>query len=363
MTRGKFSAVIVANGASQRYGDKNKLAETFFDKTVLQHSIDAFAGLVDEIIVVGGYEFGNGIKCVTGGETRFASVCKGLASVSSDVDVVAIHDGARPFVSRALIERLLNYALEHSSAVPGLSLTDTVWQRDGQFVLQIDRNSLFAVQTPQCYNYSMLTQAVASATKDNYSDESTLFYEKYGNVNFVDGEAANRKITFCGDVPDYKIGVGFDVHAFGEGDGVVLGGVTIPFNKKLIGHSDADVLAHALCDAVLSASNNKDIGHQFPDTDSKYKGANSLKLLRQCVEFAKASNYEVVNVSAVVICQVPKIAPYIDQMAANLASVLNVHQSCVNLTATTTERLGALGQGDGIAVQAQALLKRINWRM
>ena len=361
MKKLKFSAVIVANGTSQRYGDSNKLTEMFLDKTVLQHSLDAFFGLVDEIIVVGNFNI-NGVKCVEGGNTRFQSVLNGLSAVSNDCDVVAVHDGARPFVSRRLVADLLNNALVYDSAVPSLPLTDTVWQRKDDGISLIDRNALLGVQTPQCFKYSMLMQAVASAKYDNYPDESTLFYETFGNVNFVGGEVSNRKITFAGDIPDYKVGVGFDVHAFGEGRGVILGGVTIPFDKKLIGHSDADVLAHAICDAVLSASNNKDIGHQFPDTDDTYKGADSLKLLRRCVALANGSNYEVVNVSAVVICQQPKIAPYIDKMAVNLAAVLNIPQSCVNLTATTTEHLGALGNGDGIAVQAQALLKRIDWR-
>lgn len=357
MTNCKFSAVIVAAGSSQRYGDKNKLDEVFFDKTVLEHSIDVFAGIADEIIVVGNYKI-NGVKCVKGGDTRFQSVKNGLDAVSKDCSIVAIHDGARPFVSRNLVERLINHAVVFDSAVPYLPLTDTIWQRCDDTMSQIDRNSLLAVQTPQCFNYSMLMQAISASTEDGYTDESSLFYQRYGAVGLVTGESTNRKITFRGDVPDYKVGVGFDVHAFGDGDGVILGGVTIPFDKKLVGHSDADVLAHAICDAVLSASSNKDIGHQFPDTDDKYKGANSMELLGRCVSVANGCGYETVNVSAVVICQQPKIAPYIDSIAANIARVLRIAVSCVNITATTTERLGALGNGDGIAVQAQALLKR-----
>lgn len=359
MNHGKFSAVIVAGGTSQRYGEKNKLTETFFDKSVLQHSVDAFVGLVDEIIVVGDYNI-DGVKCVKGGETRFQSVRNGLAVIDEDCDVVAVHDGARPFVSRKLIEDLLNRALSTShSAVPCIPSVDATWATsDNPRPLYDER--VVCVQTPQCFNYSMLAAAFATASNPTYPDESALFYEKYGKVNFVQGQVFNRKVTYFGDCPEYKVGVGFDVHAFGQGNGVILGGVTIPFDKKLVGHSDADVLAHAISDAVLSASDNKDIGRQFPDTDNKYKGANSMELLRSCVKLAHENSYEVLNVSAVVICQQPKIAPYIDEMSANLSQVLNVPQSCVNLTATTTERLGALGNGDGIAVQAQALLKRID---
>lgn len=361
MKQCKFSAVIVAGGTSQRYGDKNKLAEEFFGKTVLQHSVDAFTGLVDEIIVVGDYDI-EGVKHVKGGQTRHQSVLKGLDAVSKDCDVVAVHDGARPFVSRTLVKKLLDVALTTKhSAVPCIPSTDATWSCDNE-PKPLHSSKVVCVQTPQCFNYSMLRSAFETATLGNYPDESALFYEKYGRVNFVDGEVTNRKVTYFGDAPEYKVGVGFDVHAFGQGNGVVLGGVTIPFDRRLVGHSDADVLAHAISDAVLSASNNKDIGHQFPDTDDRYKGADSIQLLKQCVALANDNGYEVLNVSAVVICQQPKIAPHIDRMAANLAQALNVPPACVNLSATTTEQLGALGRGDGIAVQAQALLKRIGCR-
>lgn len=357
MKQGKFSVVIVAAGSSNRYGKEDKLAEVFFDKTVLQHTVDVFLGLTDEIIVVGDYEIA-GAKRAKGGNTRFASVKNGLAAVSPDVDVVAIHDGARPFVSRALAQKLLDCAFRtRHSAVPYTKSVDAVWSVEKE-VRPLNKEALVCVQTPQCFDYKKLLDAFQSANSSDYPDESALFYEKYGAVNLVEGEVTNRKITFWGDVPEYKTGVGFDVHAFMQGNGVILGGVTIPFDKKLQGHSDADVLAHAICDAVLSASGNKDIGHQFPDTDARYKGANSMELLRQCVALAKSSGYEVLNVSAVVICQLPKLAPYLDEITANLSRVLNVSQGCVNLTATTTERLGALGNGDGIAAQAVSLLKK-----
>lgn len=360
MKYGKCSAVIVAGGVSARYGERNKLEEQFFSKTVLKHSVEDFYGLVDEIIVVGDYDI-DGVKCVKGGNTRYESVKNGLAAVAPDTEVVAIHDGARPFVSRQLVESLLcNASLSRHSAVPYVPSSDATWSFSNDCRPLYDL-SVICVQTPQCYNYAMLMEAVKSASRDNYPDESALFFEKYGEVKFHAGEVSNRKITYWGDNPEYKVGTGFDVHAFGEGNGVILGGVTIPFKRKLVGHSDADVLCHAICDAVLSASNNKDIGHQFPDTDEKYKGADSVELLKRCVELARKNSYEVFNMSAVVICEQPKIAPYIDDMSANLARALNISSSCVNLSATTTERLGALGNGDGIAVQAQALLKRINW--
>ena len=275
--------------------------------------------------------------------------------VHKNCQLVAIHDGARPFASKNLVAKLFDEAQAKGSAIPSLPITDTVWDVSTKKVT--DRNNLKAVQTPQVFDFAKIVEAFNKAPHQNYTDESTLFYDVFGELNLVEGDRANVKITYSGDLPTFRIGNGFDVHAFCEGDFVILGGVKIPYNKKLKGHSDADVLAHAICDGVLSASNNRDIGVQFPDTDDKYLGANSMDLLATCVQIAKDSGFEVVNVSAVVICQAPKLAPHIPQMAQNLAKVLGVDVSCVNLSATTTEKLGALGNGDGIAVQSTVLLK------
>ena len=349
------SAIIVAAGESSRFGT-DKLNSELLGKSVLQHSVDAFVGLCDEIIVVG-REI-DGTIYAPGGATRSQSVASGLSKVSHECTVVAIHDGARPFVSRKLVQKLFDEAERYGSAVPRLAVTDTIWQQS-QALKTCNRSEFFTVQTPQVFHFDKILQAF---TKCNlpHTDESTLFFETYEAVHFVEGESTNRKITLPNDLPNYRVGVGFDVHAFGCGgeEGVILGGVKIPFPKKLIGHSDADVLAHAICDAVLSASGNRDIGVQFPDTDDTFLGANSLDLLARCVQMATECGYAVQNVSAVVICQQPKISPHIPQMAQNLAQILKISPSCVNISATTTERLGALGNGDGIAVEAQALLVR-----
>ena len=349
-------AIIVAAGNSSRYG-KDKLNEQLLGKSVLQHSVDVFKRVADVVVVVGQDVVGT--LFAEGGATRFQSVLNGFHLIADDAQgVVAIHDGARPFISREFVERLYNQAEDCGSAVPRLPVTDTVYQKNEYVVEKIDRNTLFTVQTPQVFDVSKLRHALESA-KGNYTDESTLFYDTYGKVNFVDGLRSNIKVTYQDDLPTYKVGIGFDVHPFEKGDGVILGGVKIPFDKKLKGHSDADALCHAICDAILSASGNKDIGHQFPDTDERYVGADSTKLLATCVELACERGYEVVNVSAVVICQAPKISPYIDDMVARLADILKVTPDCVNLSATTTEHLGALGNGDGIAVSAQTLLRRL----
>ena len=349
-------AVIVAAGSASRFG-KDKLNEQLLGKSVVQHSVDIFKDVADRVIVVG--QQIDGTVFANGGDTRFQSVCNGLRLLADcQKGVVAIHDGARPFVTRDFVEQLYREAEQHKSAVPRLSVTDTIYQKNAHGVEKIDRNTLFSVQTPQVFDLNKLRFALENA-KGDYTDESTLFLETYGEVHFVDGLRSNVKVTYQEDLPEYKIGVGFDVHPFESGESVILGGVKIPFNKKLQGHSDADALCHAICDAVLSASGNRDIGHQFPDTDKRYKGADSTKLLAQCVELAKLSGYEVVNVSAVVICQEPKISPHIEKMQEILSKIMHISSFCVNITATTTEHLGALGNGDGIAVSAEALLKRI----
>ncbi len=351
--------VIVAAGSSCRFG-QDKLQQLLLNKTVLQTTIDLFDGLAEQIVVVGNFQTTvAGVTVVEGGTTRQQSVAKGLKALNKRCDIVAIHDGARPFVSRALIQKLFDVASKFDSAVPCLPVTDTLWKTDNGIVPQ-QRDKFFTVQTPQVFNFQKLLAAFEKATNTQkfYTDESALFFDFYGDVHFVEGEFSNKKVTVPADLPQFGIGAGFDVHAFGEGSGVILGGVMVPYTKKLVGHSDADVLTHAICDAVLSASGNRDIGVQFPDTDNKYLGANSLHLLAECVKLAKLNGFAVQSVSAVVICQQPKLSNFLPQMAQNLAAVLNISPQSVNISATTTEHLGALGNGDGIAAQAQALLAK-----
>ncbi|MCM1289345.1 MAG: 2-C-methyl-D-erythritol 2,4-cyclodiphosphate synthase [Corallococcus sp.] len=355
------SVIIVAAGSSVRFG-KNKLNEALFDKPLLQHAVDIFCGIVDEIILVGDVKVDGVTRIVEGGATRSLSVQNGLNAVSENCSLVAVHDGARPFVSKRLVEKLFEDAEAFGSAVPRLPVTDTLWQNGNGGYGPQNRADFFTVQTPQVFDFKRLRAAYFSEgdALADFTDESTLFCKTYGSVHFVEGEHSNKKITVPADLPSYRIGNGFDVHAFGDGNCIVLGGERLPFGKKLVGHSDADVLTHAVCDAVLAASGNRDIGVQFPDTDDRYLGADSMKLLRECVRIAQSNGFFVQNVSAVVICQQPKIAPHIDCMSRNLASVLQVPASCVNLSATTTENLGALGNGDGIASQATALLAKYN---
>lgn len=347
-------ALIVAGGNSERYG-KDKLNEPLLGKTVLQHSVDVFSATADVVMVVGRKV--DGTLYADGGATRFLSVLNGLNALP-DEGVVAIHDGARPFVSRKFAETLYAEAEKYGSAIPRLPITDTLYLGD----VTTEREKYFTVQAPQVFEIFALKTAYAEAlkSKKNFTDDSSVFGALHA-PHFVDGRRDNIKITFDGDLPDFRVGSGFDVHPFADGDGFPLGGVFIPFEKRLQAHSDGDVLCHAVCDGILSAIGEKDIGNLFPDTDAQYKDIDSTLLLDKCVFIAEKRGFEVVNMSAVVICQQPKIAPHIDKIASRLAKILKISPCCVGISATTTEHLGALGNGDGIAVQATVLLRRTNF--
>lgn len=350
------SVIIVAYGKGQRYG-ADKLSETFLDKKVLRHTVDAFYNLADEIVIVADGKWKEDFpfaKVVEGGETRTQSVRAGLKALSDKCDLVAIHDGARPFIGKGLVARLFEVASSTGSAVPCLPVTDTLFYvgDDGHPVCREDYRT---VQTPQVFDRQRICDAYEQA-EDDYTDDGTVYYNKWGDLSLVDGQLSNRKITYKGDVPQYRTGVGFDVHPLTSGNGIVLGGCRIDCNLHLVGHSDADVVVHAIMDALLSACGLPDIGHLFPDTDSTFKGIDSTKLLEEVMAIISTEGYHVVNVSAVVMAEQPRIAPHIEAMKNRLSSLLDISPDCVGISATTTEKLGIVGEGKGIAVHASALV-------
>lgn len=350
------SVIIVAYGKGQRYG-ADKLSETFLNKKVLRHTVDAFYNLADEIVIVADGKWKEDFpfaKVVEGGETRTRSVRAGLKALSDKCDLVAIHDGARPFIGKGLVARLFEVASSTGSAVPCLPVTDTLFYvgDDGHPVCREDYRT---VQTPQVFDRQRICDAYEQA-EDDYTDDGTVYYNKWGDLSLVDGQLSNRKITYKGDVPQYRTGVGFDVHPLTSGDGIVLGGCRIDCNLHLVGHSDADVVVHAIMDALLSACGLPDIGHLFPDTDSTFKGIDSTKLLEEVMAIISTEGYHVVNVSAVVMAEQPRIAPHIEAMKNRLSSLLDISPDCIGISATTTEKLGIVGEGKGIAVHANALV-------
>ncbi len=298
------------------------------------------------------------IRCmVPGGKERQESVGAGLRELMriSSFEYVMIHDGARPYVTGDIIEASLEAAAKHGACTAAVPVKDTI--RSGGITLE--RDNLFAVQTPQTFERNLIAEAYNRAWSDGYvgTDDGSLAERLGRNVAIVPGSYTNIKITTREDLPmETRIGTGYDVHRLTEGRKLILGGVEIPYEKGLLGHSDADVLAHAIADAILGAAALGDIGRHFPDSDARYKGISSMLILEHTAELVRENGFEIGNVDATVVAQMPKLAPYIQQMTENIAAALGTVPERVSVKATTTERLGLTGRGEGMAAQAAALL-------
>lgn len=368
------TAILVAAGASRRMGF-DKLSYRLPDgRTVLETSCAALAAhpAVRQVVLVAG---ANRPECeriaaacpkpccvVDGGETRADSVRNGLAAAEGAL--VAIHDAARPFVSRAVITAALEAAARTGAAAPAVPVKDTIKvAQGGRVVSTPDRAMLYAVQTPQCFFREKYRQALACVTGEQarqVTDDCSLFELAGMPVELTAGDYGNYKITTPEDLKKEKtmrIGHGYDVHRLVEDRKLILGGVEIPYEKGLLGHSDADVLLHAVMDAVLGAAALGDIGRHFPDTDPAYRGADSLALTRAVAALIREHGYAVGNIDATILCQKPKLAPYIEEMRRNIAAAFGVAADAVSVKATTEEHLGFTGEGLGIAAHAVALLE------
>lgn len=369
------TAIIVAAGASRRMGF-DKLSYRLPDgRTVLETSCALFAAhpAVDELVLVAG---GNRPQCeaiaaacpkpctvVQGGATRADSVRSGLAAAKGQL--VAIHDAARPFASAEIITAALQAAAECGAAAPAVPVKDTIKiaDQDGKVVATPDRAMLYAVQTPQCFDRALYLQALEAVSGEKASlvtDDCSLFELASLPVTLTAGDYANLKITTKEDLQKEKtmrIGHGYDVHRLVEDRKLILGGVEVPYEKGLLGHSDADVLLHAVMDAVLGAAALGDIGQHFPDTDPAYKGADSLALTREVAKIIAAHGYKVGNIDATILCQRPKLAPHIPAMRQNIADAFGLPLDAVSVKATTEEHLGFTGEGLGIAAHAVALIE------
>ena len=369
------TAIVVAAGASRRMGF-DKLSFRLPDgRTVLETSCAALSShpAVTQLVLVCG---GNRAACeaiaahcdkpcavVQGGETRADSVRNGLAAAEGEL--VAIHDAARPFVSEAVITAALTAAAAVGAAAPAVPVKDTIKIADksGNVESTPDRSALYAVQTPQCFRKDLYEQALAAVSGEKASlvtDDCSLFELAGLPVTLTAGDYANYKITTKEDLQKEKtmrIGHGYDVHRLVEDRKLILGGVEVPYEKGLLGHSDADVLLHAVMDAVLGAAALGDIGQHFPDTDPAYKGADSLALTRAVAKILAQHGYKVGNIDATLICQRPKLAPYIPAMRQNIAGAFGVPVESVSVKATTEEHLGFTGEGLGISAHAVALIE------
>ena len=392
-------ALIPAAGRAARFNtepssdgkaDGNKVFAPLAGRPLLRWTAEAFAAhpAIDGILVVAGS--GEVTRCrealdgvekllsiIPGGETRQASVAVGLFTLGGDPDdLVLVHDGARPLVTPDIITRCLDGAHEFGNAVAALPVADTLKAVDQHQTIQrtVDREGLWAVQTPQAFRVATLFEAHIAARDRGWTgtDEASLV-EQFSNepVHLVLGAPSNFKVTRPDDLRlaeavlrarleapmgQTRIGFGYDIHPLAVGRRLVLGGVEIPSPRGLDGHSDADVLLHALCDALLGAAGLPDIGSLFPNTDPTYKGISSLSLLHQVCERLAQESYHVGNVDLTLIAEAPKIAPHVPRMRALIAETLHIEPARVGIKATTNEGLGSLGRGEGIAAHAVAAI-------
>ena len=314
------------------------------------------------------------LEPVPGGASRQASVLAGLEALAADAPaLVLIHDCARPFASPALMARAIAAASATDAAVPGLPVTDTIKQIDalGRIEATPPRAQLRAVQTPQAFRYDLILRAhrlAASTGQADLTDDGAVAEWAGHAVHVFEGDPANMKVTnpedfaaaearLLGQLLDIRTGQGFDVHAFTEGDQVWLGGVSIPHSKGLLGHSDADVLMHAVTDAIYGALADGDIGAHFPPSDPQWKGAPSDIFLRHAAQRVRERGGMIAHVDGTVICEAPKVGPHRDAIRAKLAEIMGVDVSRVAVKATTSEQLGFTGRREGIAAMALATVR------
>jgi 2-C-methyl-D-erythritol 4-phosphate cytidylyltransferase / 2-C-methyl-D-erythritol 2,4-cyclodiphosphate synthase len=372
------AALIVAAGSGSRAGSgPPKQYRRLGGKAVLRHAYDALAGhpAVDEVrVVIGsGQEehfreamAGSGAAGpVEGGAERSISVARGLEAIASDR--VLIHDAARPFCPPAVVDRLLGALGGHRGAVPILPVVDTLARGAGTLGEPIDRSHAVRVQTPQAFETAAIRSAYASWRGEAATDDATVARASGMEVALVAGDEALAKLTWPSDFEEAerrlaarlvgRTGIGFDVHAFARGDGLWLGGVHIPHERGLTGHSDADVALHAITDALLGAIGEGDIGDHFPPSDPQWRGAASSRFVEHARMLIETRGGRVDHVDVTLICEAPRIGPHRAAMRSRIAALLGLGESRVSVKATTTERLGFTGRGEGIAAQAVATVR------
>jgi 2-C-methyl-D-erythritol 4-phosphate cytidylyltransferase/2-C-methyl-D-erythritol 2,4-cyclodiphosphate synthase len=312
------------------------------------------------------------ILIVAGGERRQDSVAHAFAAIEDRAAIVAVHDAARPLVTDAVIRRTIDAAAQHGAAIAAVGARDTVKRSEDHatIVETLRREEIYLAQTPQAFRASVLRDALTLA--DDVTDEAALAERAGHRVRLVEGDPRNLKVTTPDDFAmaehllradasraAMRIGNGYDLHRLVAGRPLILGGVTIPFDRGLQGHSDADAICHAVTDAILGAAGAGDIGRHFPDDDPAWKDADSIDLLRRAAEVVRDAGYAVGNVDIVVIAQQPKVGPHADGIRKNLAHALSCDPSQVSVKGKTNEGVDSVGAGESIAVHAVALLTRL----
>jgi len=371
-------ALIVAAGSGSRMGGElPKQYRPIAGKSVLAHAVDALTShsRIDAVrVVIGAGQEGMARAAlgardvgdlIIGGAERSDSVRAGLDVLEEGV--VLVHDAARPFCPHDVIDRLLDALERGDGAVPVLGIADTLARGAVQLDEMVERNQLLRVQTPQAFHVEDLRYAMAESGKRTAPDESSLLVAAGLKVVTVEGDPMLEKLTTPADWElaeslqaarlTVRTGMGFDVHAFaGEGP-IMMGGVEVPHDKGLAGHSDADVVLHAITDALLGAAGEGDIGQHFPPGEPQWKGASSDRFLAHAAELIRNRGGLIDHVDCTVICEAPKVGPYRDAMRSRIAEILQLKPAQVSIKATTTERLGFAGRGEGVAAQAVATIR------
>ncbi|KQI69622.1 2-C-methyl-D-erythritol 2,4-cyclodiphosphate synthase [Loktanella sp. 3ANDIMAR09] len=365
------AAIIVAAGRGLRAGGGvPKQWRDLAGVPVLERTVKVFAThpMIDEVVVVLHPDDMDrcatlGVVCATGGATRQASVLAGL--LATQADRVLIHDAARPLVRAALIDRVCTALDSQVGAAPAIAVTDALWRGDAIVTGLQDRTGLHRAQTPQGFDRAAILAAHRAGPSDAADDVAVALAAGL-DVAIVAGDEDNIKITHADDFAraaqllemrmDVRLGNGYDVHRFGPGDHVMLCGVKLPFDRGLQGHSDADVGMHAVTDAIYGALGQGDIGVHFPPTDPQWKGAESHIFLRHAAQMARDMGFAISNVDCTLVCEFPKVGPHQAAMRAAMAGILGIAPDRVSVKATTSERLGFTGRGEGIAALATAAL-------
>ena len=387
-------AIIAAGGRGRRLGGaRPKQLLEIGGRSLLDRSLEPFdrSDRIDEVIVVLPRELVSDppavlgrlrkpVQVVPGGSRRQESVASGFDRVPGHADVVVVHDAARPFVTGALIARTVDAAFESGAACAALAARDTVKQsdrREGRTVVKatLPRETIYLAQTPQAFRTDVLRDAIALGRRGTEATDEAALAERAGHmVRLVEGEPENIKITTEADLAfgrglvgrehheptemPVRVGIGYDLHRLVEGRPLILGGVRIPYERGLTGHSDADAVCHAATDAILGAAAAGSIGQHFPDTDPRWAGVSSLELLRAAVDITRRDGFVVENLDVTVIAEHPRLGPYVDRMRAELARAMGIETSHVSVKGKTNEGLGAVGRGEAIAAHAITLLKR-----
>ena len=369
----KTTAIITCAGKGTRAGfETNKLLQKTNGETYIEKTAKIFlqCEFIDNLILTSSQQdfteitriantLGNNVKVVLGGETRTKSIQNALDNCNADI--VLIHDGARPYVTTEIIKDCYQKVIETGSGIACQPCRDTIATVKDDKIINCGRDNLYLVQTPQGFFLKDIKKAYSQISQgETFTDDSGVYSKYVKPATISMGDSKNIKLTYKEDFSNqYLVGTGFDLHRLVENRDLILGGIKIPHTKGLLGHSDADVLTHAIMDSFLSALSLGDIGKHFSDTDPTYKDISSIYLLKKVLEMIQNHGYKINNVTAVIMAQKPKLSTFVEKISTYLAEVIHIEPKRVGITCTTLEGVGLVGREEAIACQAYCLLEKI----